>query len=118
MTVEERVQELFDNEELLDSVFKAETPEALIQLFAENGVVFEDVTKEEVFDAFQRARTDELSEDDLENVSGGVYLAIKAGAIYFAVSGSVGAALCVAGGVAVIGLAAYAGYRLIKKYTK
>ena len=117
MTVDERVQELLNNDEVLEKMLYAETPDALMQVFSDNNIVLVDVTKEEAFDAFQRARTGELNENDLDNVNGGVYLALKAGAFYFAVSGSVGAALCVAGGVAVIGLAAYAGYRLIKKYT-
>lgn len=116
MTIEERTLELqkqaealLENDEVLAKMLYAETPEALMQIFAENNIIIEDVTPEEVFSAFQRVRTGELSEDDLENVNGGVYLMLKTSLFTFAVSGSVGAALCVAGGVAAIGLAAYAG---------
>ncbi len=111
MTAEEKIQELFDDEALLDRIFEAKDPDELMKIFAENNVTFEDVTKEEVFDAFQRAKTGELSEEELENVSGGFYVALKTAGIYFAYSGS----LCAAGGLALIGLAAYAGYRYIKK---
>lgn len=117
MTVDERVQELLNNDEVLGKMLYAESPDELMQVFAENNIVLEQVTKEEAFDAFQRAKNGELSEEELDNVSGGVYFALKAGAFYLAVSGSVAGALCVVGGVAVIGLATYAGYRLIKKYT-
>lgn len=116
MTANERIEELFNNEEVLEKMLFAETPDALMEVFAENNIVLEDVTKEEAFEAFQRAKNGELNEDDLEDVSGGVYFALKAGAIYLAVSGSVAGALCVVGGVAIIGLAAYAGYRYIKKH--
>ena len=91
MTANERIEELFNNEEVLEKMLFAETPDALMEVFAENNIV-------------------------LEDVSGGVYFALKAGAIYLAVSGSVAGALCVVGGVAIIGLAAYAGYRYIKKH--
>ena len=78
----------------------------------------EGVTKEEAFEAFQSARTGELREEDLNAVAGGGFyfmMSLKAGAI--AASGAtVGGVLCLVGGVAVIGLATYAGYRLIKKY--
>ena len=124
MTIEERTLELqkqaealLENDEVLTKMLYAENPEVLMQIFSENNIIIEDVTPEEVFAAFQRVRTGELSEDDLDNVNGGVYLMLKTGLFTFAVSGSVGAALCVAGGVAAIGLAAYAGYRVIKKYT-
>ena len=118
--IQQKIQEVFDNEEVLGKVFSAETPNEMVNVLKENGVIFVDVSDEDVFEAFQnakRAQTDELTEDDLEDVAGGVYLALKAGAFYFAVSGSVGAALCVAGGVALIGLATYAAYRYIKKRT-
>lgn len=116
MTVDERVEELLNNDEVLEKMLYAESPDKLMQVFEENNIVLEQVTKEEAFDAFQRAKNGELNEEDLDNVSGGVYFALKAGACYLAVSGSVAGALCVVGGVAVIGLASYAGYRLIKKY--
>lgn len=124
MTVDERTLELqkkaealLENDEVLGKMLYAENPEALMQVFAENNIIIQDVTPEEVFAAFQRVRTGELTEDDLDNVSGGVYLMLKTSIFTFAISGSVGAALCVAGGVAAIGLAAYAGYRIIKKHT-
>lgn len=115
MTVNERLEELLNNDEVLEKMLFAESPDALMKVFEENNIILENVTKEEAFDAFQKARNGELSEDDLEDVSGGVYFALKAGAFYLAVSGSVAGALCVVGGVAIIGLAAYAGYRYIKK---
>ena len=118
--IQKRIDELFDNGELLEQIFTAKTPDELWQLFEANGVAFEDVTKEEVFDAFQKAKnTDELSEEDLENVSGGLFwvkLVVKG--ITVSVGGaSAGAVLLTVGGLAVIGLATYAAYRYIKKKT-
>jgi len=118
MNVNERVQELLDNEQALEAMLNAESPDALMQVFADNNIILEDVTKEEAFAAFQNAKNGELTEEALDDVAGGVYLAVKAGAFYLAVSGSVAGALCVAGGIAVIGLATYAGYRIIKKKTR
>ena len=117
MTVEEKIEQVFNNEEVLKNIFEAETPVALMQVMNDNGVVFEDVTAEQVFAEFQKAKNGELSEDELDDVNGGVYLAVKAGAFYVAVAGgSVAGALCVAGGVALIGLATYAGYRYIRRH--
>ena len=117
--VKERIEELFDNEELLEKVFTAKTPDELWELFKENGVIFEDVTKEEVFDAFQKAKnTDELSEEELEDVSGGFWLKLSVGKFLISIGGaSASTVLLTVAGVAVIGLAAYAGYRYIKKRT-
>lgn len=119
LELEQRAKELLDNEEFLEKIWYAETADSLMQAFEEYNIVLEGVSKEEAFDAFQRVKSGELSEDDLSNVSGGLYFmfSLKAGAI--AVSGAtLGTALALVGGVAVIGLATYAGYRLIKKYTR
>lgn len=117
--VQKRIDELFDNEELVEKFSLVKTPDELWDLFKENGVEFTDVSKEELFDAFQKAKdTDELDEDDLENVSGGFWLKLAVGKVLISVGGATaGTVLLTCAGIAAIGLAAYAGYRIIKKKT-
>lgn len=126
-TVEQKVLELMENEEFLKEMLEATSPEELVAVYTRNGIVLgDDITPEEAFAAVQAEKakaeeSDELTEEDLEAVAGGgkVYLALKIakGCFYGAVSGSVGSILLTVGGIAAIGLATYAAYRLIKKYT-
>ena len=117
--VQQRIEELFSNEELIDKFAKVKTPDELVDLFKENGVEFTDVSKEQLFDAFQKAKeTDELSEDDLENVNGGFWFKVVIKGITLSIGGaSAGTVLLTCAGIAAIGLAAYAGYHIIKKKT-
>ena len=117
--VQQRIEELFNNEELINKFAEVKTPDELVSLFNENGVEFTDVSKEQLFDAFQKAKeTDELSEDDLENVSGGFWFKVVIKGITLSIGGaSAGTVLLTCAGLAAIGLAAYAGYRIIKSQT-
>lgn len=117
--VQQRIEELFNNEELINKFAEVKTPDELVSLFNENGVEFTDVSKEQLFDAFQKAKeTDELSEDDLENVSGGFWFKVVIKGITLSIGGaSAGTVLLTCAGLAAIGLAAYAGYRIIKSKT-
>lgn len=123
--VEQRIMELMENESFLKEMLEAKSPEELVDVYARNNLVLGDISPEEAFHAVQAEKAKanegaELSEDDLEDVVGGskVYFALKIakGCFYVAGSGSVGAILVTVGGVAVIGLAAYAAYRAINKY--
>ena len=123
--VESRVLELMENEAFLKEMLEAKSPEELMDVYKRNDLVLSDMTPEELFQAIQAEKakaeaSEELSEDDLDEVVGGgkVYLAFKIakGCVYLATSGSVGSILLAVGGIAAIGLATYAAYRLIKKY--
>lgn len=124
--VEQRVLELMEDEVFLKEMLEANSPEELVEVYTRNNLVLGDISPEEAFRAIQAEKAkaeagDELSEEDLDAVSGGsakVYVAFKIakGCVYGALSGSVGSILLTVGGIAVIGLATYAAYRLIKKY--
>ena len=104
MTIEEKIQELLNNTEAVESLMNAKTPDELMKALADNNIVLEGVTKEEAFVAFQNANTDELSEDDLEAVSGGMNPFVRRN---IRVAAAVGAAMAmyVTGAVAVAALA-------------
>ena len=104
MTIEERIQELLNNEQAVESLMNAKTPDELMKAFADNNIILEDVTKEEAFAAFQRAQSDEISEEDLEVVSGGMHPAVRRN-IRVAAAVAANYALYVAGAVAVAALA-------------
>ena len=80
------IRDLMENKEFTDKLVGTETTEEVIQTFADYGV---SVTEQDLDAAFASAQTssDELNEDDLGNVSGGVvgecvalgYLLIKVG---------------------------------------
>ena len=104
MTIEERIQELLNNEQAVEALKNAKTPDELMKAFADNNIVLEDVTKEEAFAAFQRSNSDEISEDDLEVVSGGVNPVVLRN-MRIAAHAAAHMALHVAGAVAVAALA-------------
>ena len=106
MTIEEKIQELLSNEQAVEGLLNAKTPDELMKALADNNIVLEDVTKEEAFAAFQKANSDEISEDELEAVSGGVNPAVYNGIRVAATVGAVaGAALYIASTAAVAAVA-------------
>jgi len=106
MTIEEKIQELLNNTEAVESLMNAKTPDELMKALADNNIVLEGVTKEEAFVAFQNANTDELSEDDLEAVSGGAkYAPYKGIRVAAAVGAAAGVALYIASTAAVVAVA-------------
>lgn len=117
--IQDKLDEVFDNAEVMEKIDLARTPEELIKVFQEQNIQFEDVTPEEVFSAFHKQTDDELSEDELEDVSGGFAFKFAFGklAISLVAGGGAGAFLAVAGGAALIGVASYyAIKRINKKY--
>ena len=68
----EKLGPLWENEEFVKALAAAETEEAALAVFAENGVV---LTKEELAEIKANGtEPGELGESELENVSGGVTL--------------------------------------------
>lgn len=64
---------ILENEELLKKLAEAESPEALLAVMAENNMALEEgLSAEEFFDTLHAPLEDELSEDDLTDVSGGL----------------------------------------------
>lgn len=125
--VEQRIAELMDNETFLKDMLDAKNPDELVEVYNRNGLVLgDDISAEEAFAAVQAEKEkaingDELSEEDLDAVAGGVgkvYFAFKIakGCAYMAASGSVGSVLLTVGGIAAIGLATYAAGRYISKH--
>ena len=95
---QEKINELFKNEEFLKKFVATETPEDMQTLLNDNNFpcsledvapIFEIITKiknkEITFDELKNfnaiVQQDELSENDLENVSGGIAPLIIAGAL-------------------------------------
>lgn len=75
------MEKLLQNEELLNGLVEVETPEALAKLFAEHNVVLEEgLSIEQAFQMVQDRKTDELNEEALEDVNGGIALAVGLGA--------------------------------------
>ena len=72
MTGEEKLQELTNNDVLMNQLFTASTPDAFVAILAANGVSLDGISNEEAYAAFHGATNDELDENDLENVAGGV----------------------------------------------
>ena len=75
------LQDLAQDKELLIALVEAETADEFAALLKEKGVEIEGITKEEAFEAFRSQKdvepaSEELSVDSLDDVSGGVALAI------------------------------------------
>jgi predicted ribosomally synthesized peptide with nif11-like leader len=66
----EKLSPLWENEEFVKSLAAAESEEAALKLFADNGI---DITTEELAEIKSSATAqDELGEEDLEDVAGGI----------------------------------------------
>ena len=72
------LQDVLNNEAFLDELFSASNPEALMRLLNGHDIHIEDMSPEDLFGAVQRAKSAELGEADLENVSGGAVLPLIA----------------------------------------
>ena len=84
----EKLQELMNNNEFTDLLFSAQTPNAFVEILTENGITLDGISKEEAFAIFHSANSDELNEDSLDHVAGGVSVPITL-------------ALCVAGPIGI-----------------
>lgn len=101
------IKELVVNEEFKAAASKVETLEEALELCKAHGV---EITAEELVDAIKKSQSDELSEDDLENVAGGGFTAaIYALGFIFGTSPLGALVLC---GAAVVGGV------LLAKYSK
>ena len=75
----ERIKEIFSDEEFVKELFSKETPEEAQALLAEKGMVIsvEDIVKVrdlliKKIELAEKNESEELNEEDLEDVSGGV----------------------------------------------
>ena len=95
----ENMEKLMANEELLKGLVECTTPDELMKVLKDNSVELEKgLTPEKAFKAVKQYQTDELDEEALENVSGGIALGVALGAVgAFVVAGG---ALCFLGGYA------------------
>lgn len=67
--IEQRLKELDNDKEFLSELEKAKTDDELIEVFQKNGI---DLTKKDIEDFLKSAaKAEELSEEELNDVSGG-----------------------------------------------
>ncbi len=87
MEEKKNAQELFQNEALMEDLEKVTNADELVETLDKHNIQLEEgLTKEEAFSRFEKGQTndDEISEEDLENVSGGfgwVSVAVGIGAV-------------------------------------
>ena len=104
----EKLEKLMENDELLKGLVECSTPDELMKILKENELELEEgLTPEEAFKAVKEYQNDEVSEEALENVSGG--MAISTGLMV------VGAYVLAGGELSFLG--AYA-YQKIKNFLK
>ncbi len=88
----ENLQKLLDNEELMKGIAEVETTEELAELFKKNNIeLAEGLTMEDALRMVKEGQNnDELVEEDLEDVSGGIAFLVAAGAVgAFVLAGTV-----------------------------
>lgn len=67
------MEKIMQNEELMIGLVEAETPAQLAELFAAHNITLaEDLTIEKAFELVKAQENAELSENDLDDVSGGI----------------------------------------------
>lgn len=114
----EKLNDIFSNPAIMEQIGVMDDPEQILVVLAENGL---ELTAEELHDVLLTVGETvaplfpegELSEDDLDNVSGGgltITIVLGAGAKFTA------AVLGGLVGVAVVAGLAYCGYKIYKKY--
>lgn len=79
----ENLEQLMKDESFLSSLAEVKTADDYAKLLLDNGIEIEDVSKEEAFAMFNAEvkkldSSEELTEDNLDDVSGGVALAVGA----------------------------------------
>lgn len=70
----DKLNTLLEDEAFINKILNAEDPEQVSALFAENGVTLSVKEVEILRSRLENTDNDELSEDQLENVAGGVDL--------------------------------------------
>lgn len=76
-----KLDELKNDSAFMDRVLEIETPDGLAALFAEKGIELSAEEAKYAYSVFQGVDEDEMTIDDLSNVSGGVPITITAGAL-------------------------------------
>lgn len=91
--MEDKAKELLNNDELLKGIVTADTADELMAVLKENEIQLEEgLSPEHAFELVQSARTEELGEQELESVSGGILFATAAAAAGMLIVG--GTMLC------------------------
>lgn len=99
---------ILENKQLMENLVEVETPEELTALFAQHSIELEEgLTAEEAFRLLKEQGSDELDENELENVNGGIGLGVALGAA--------GALVLGAAAIIFIGGYAYQKYQNSKK---
>lgn len=76
----EQMKKLMENEELLKGIVEAQNPDQLKKVFEENGIALANgLTIDEAFHIV-KTQDDELSAENLDEVSGGILLSTALGA--------------------------------------
>lgn len=75
------MEQILKNEELLVGLVNVNTPEELAKLFSEHNIQLEEgLNYEQAFEMVKAQENAELNEEDLDNVNGGIALAVALGA--------------------------------------
>ena len=84
------IKDLIANEEFLKGLVEVSTPAELSELLKNNDVELEEsITIEEAFDTIKKQESAELSDADLDDVSGGIAFTVAVGAVAaFVVAGA------------------------------
>lgn len=107
----EMLQKCLDNEEFITGLVEVKTPEELQELFDKNKLVLEEgLSIEEAFTLLKEQENAEISEEELENVSGGIGFVLAATSAGLLIVGA--GMLCFLGGYA------YQTYQNYKKKKK
>ena len=70
--MEEKFEKILENKDLMIGLVECKTPEELAKLFEENSIGLEEgLSIEDAFDLLKKSADNELSEDALDEVSGG-----------------------------------------------
>lgn len=75
----EKMQELLNDEEFMKAFISVENPQELEKLVADRGIALEGVTPEEAFEIIKKQDNGEFSEEDLQDVSGGIAVSLALG---------------------------------------
>lgn len=83
------LEKLMQNEELMTGLAEVETAEELMELFSANNLQLEEgLSPEEALRLVKASRMEDLQEDDLEMVGGGIALTVGIGAVACLVLGA------------------------------
>ena len=91
MNQNEEARKLMENEEFLKGLVEAKNPEELAAVLKANNIELpEGETIEQAYEAVQAHKTDELTEDSLEEVAGGIIITASVAACFVVSSAMLG----------------------------